>query len=133
MPYLLDTNAWITIVKRVNTPILSRLASHQSDEIVTCAVVKAELLLGAEKYGNRAARLQLIDDALGPLQSYPFDDFAAAKYATIRHKLETLGQVIGPYDMQIAAICLAHDCTLVSSNVGEFSRVQGLALEDWSK
>lgn len=38
---------------------------------------------------------------------------------------------IGPYDLQIAAICVRHGLTLVTSNVGEFSRVQGLVTEDW--
>ena len=38
---------------------------------------------------------------------------------------------IGPYDLQIAAIALANGCTLVTHNISEFSRVRGLALEDW--
>ena len=63
--------------------------------------------------------------------SVPFDDADAAEYARIRHELETAGQAIGPYDLQIAAICVRHGFTLVTSNVGEFSRVQGLVIEDW--
>ena len=45
--------------------------------------------------------------------------------------LEVAGQVIGPYDLQIAAICRLHGFTLVTSNTDEFSRVHGLQVEDW--
>jgi tRNA(fMet)-specific endonuclease VapC len=50
---------------------------------------------------------------------------------TIRCHLESLGLLIGPYDMQIAAIALANSCTLVTHNIAEFNRVPGLPLEDW--
>ena len=63
--------------------------------------------------------------------SVPFDDADAVEYAKIRQELETAGIVIGPYDLQIAAICVRHGLTLVTSNIGEFSRVHGLMVEDW--
>jgi tRNA(fMet)-specific endonuclease VapC len=40
--------------------------------------------------------------------------------------------VIGPHDMQIAAIALQHGWTLVTNNTGEFGRVDGLNIEDWT-
>jgi tRNA(fMet)-specific endonuclease VapC len=44
---------------------------------------------------------------------------------------ERAGQLIGPYDLMIAAIALTHSLTLVTHNTKEFSRVPGLKLEDW--
>ena len=41
------------------------------------------------------------------------------------------GTPIGPYDLQIAAIALGNDLTLVTHNVREFVRVEGLRVEDW--
>ena len=35
----------------------------------------------------------------------------------------SLGTPIGPYDLQIAAIALANDCTVVTHNTAEFQRV----------
>ncbi|KYG01863.1 hypothetical protein BE21_55765 [Sorangium cellulosum] len=63
--------------------------------------------------------------------SLSFDDVAAERYAVIRAELEGRGQSIGANDLLIAAIALAHDLTLVTHNISEFSRVTGLRLEDW--
>jgi tRNA(fMet)-specific endonuclease VapC len=66
-----------------------------------------------------------------PYVSLPFDDHAADAYARIRADPEQQGRRIGPDDLLIAAIALAHDLTLVTHNTREFSRVNGLQLEDW--
>jgi len=129
--YLLDTNHWIAFLKGFDKPLGVRIERTASDQVVTCSIVRAELLHGAEKYGNREARVQLIDQTLGPYKSFAFDDAAAAKYAGIRHSLEVVGKPIGPYDLQIAAICLANELVLVTGNTREFTRVDGLAIEDW--
>ena len=131
MPYLLDTNAWIQYLKQPGSPIHGRLAALQPADVVTCSSVRSELLHGAEKYGNRQRRVAVVSQALAPFRSVPFDDADAIEYARIRHSLELAGLVIGPYDLQIAAICIRHGFTLVTSNVGEFSRVAGLTVEDW--
>ena len=93
--------------------------------------MRGELLHGAEKYGNRDRRLATVVQSLAPFRSLPFDDEAAASYAGIRHALEVAGLTIGPYDLQIAAICRVHHLTLVTSNTGEFSLINGLQCEDW--
>jgi tRNA(fMet)-specific endonuclease VapC len=72
-------------------------------------------------------------EVFGRYRSLPFDDAAARHYAVIRHELESRDLLIGPNDLKIAAICLAHGLTLVSSNTKEFSRVSGLKVEDWGK
>jgi len=61
----------------------------------------------------------------------PFDGQAAAICGYIRSQLAERGTIIGAYDMQIAAIALANDLTLVTHNVAEFSRVERLKIEDW--
>jgi tRNA(fMet)-specific endonuclease VapC len=60
MAYLLDTNSWIHYLKHANSPIRTRLESLAPIEVVTCSVVRAELLHGAEKYGNRDRRLATV-------------------------------------------------------------------------
>ncbi len=63
--------------------------------------------------------------------SLSFDDEAAQICERIRAQLSSQVTPIGPYDLQIAAIALAHDLTLVTHNVREFNRVQDLKIEDW--
>jgi tRNA(fMet)-specific endonuclease VapC len=132
MAWLLDTNAWIHYLKNPASRIRTALESHTPGEIVVCAVVKAELLHGALKYGSPERRSAIVHETLSPYRSLPFDDAAAEHYARIRHELEKTGGGIGPHDLLIAAICVANDCVLVTGNVSEFQRVIGLKVEDWS-
>jgi tRNA(fMet)-specific endonuclease VapC len=133
MAWLLDTNAWITYLKTPQSPIRERLEKLQPAEINLCSVVKAELLHGAEKYGNRDRRHALLRELFAPYASLAFDDAAASAYGKIRHELELVGNVIGPNDLMIAAVAMAGNHTLVTHNTAEFSRVRGLVIEDWQK
>ena len=131
MAWLLDTNAWIQHLKNPGGPIEQRLNQFSPSEILLCSVVKAELWHGAHKYERRERRLIALQNLFQPFVSLPFDDAAARHYGSIRHDLETRAQVIGPNDLKIAAICLAHGLTLVSGNTQEFGRVAELRVEDW--
>lgn len=136
MACLLDTNAWIQFLKPGHVAghsIANRLSELEDGDVRLCAVVKAELWHGAEKCGQREVRLARLAEVFGRYRSLPFDDAAARHYALIRHELESRGLPIGPNDLKIAAICLTHGLTLVSSNAEEFSRVSGLKVEDWSR
>ncbi len=132
MRWMLDTNAWIDLLKNPRSHVREPLR-QQAAQVVTCAVVRAELLHGALGYGRPERRLELVRAALQPFASLPFDDRAAEHYAVLRHGLERTGERIGPHDLLIAAICLANECVLVSANVGEFRRVAGLRVEDWTR
>jgi tRNA(fMet)-specific endonuclease VapC len=80
---------------------------------------------------NPVKSLQIQQEFLQQFVSMPFDDAAAMVYGTIRANLAKAGTPIGPNDLQIAAIALANELTLVTHNTREFSRIQGLKLEDW--
>ena len=67
----------------------------------------------------------------GVYKSLPFDDRCAEAYGRIRARLAEVGSIIGPNDLLIASIAVVHGATLVTHNVREFSRVEGLAYEDW--
>ena len=69
---------------------------------------------------------------LAPFDLLPFDRAAAGHYADIRHRLESLGQPIGPNDLVIAATARSRNLTLITHNRREFARVPGLATEDWA-
>lgn len=65
------------------------------------------------------------------IMELPLDRAAAEAAARIRTDLERQGTPIGPYNLLIAGQALSSDLTLVTKNVGEFQRVNGLKLESW--
>lgn len=130
--HLLDTNACIHLLcNPMASPVAARLASMMAGSVVICSVVIAELLDGAERSQNRERSYNQLEDFFETLISLPFDDQSAIEYGVVRKQLETQGKTIGPNDLLIAAIVLANDLTQVTHNVGKFSRVLGLRVEDW--
>lgn len=127
MAFLPDTNLWISLLKNPGGKLEAKVRLHPVADILLCAVVKAELWHGAEKYGNRERRWRALDMLFAPFVSLPFDDSAARHYADLRHHLEVQGRVIGPNDLKIAAIARTHGLTLVSADQ-EFRGVPGLTL-----
>lgn len=131
MKYLLDTNVCIVYLKGRSLNLRQRLEAIVIEEIVVCSIVKAELYFGAIKSANPERNFALQQAFLEQFVSLPFDDFAATTFGVVRSQLETRGRPIGAYDLQIAAIVLANNLTLITHNTREFERVEGLQVEDW--
>jgi tRNA(fMet)-specific endonuclease VapC len=65
------------------------------------------------------------------LDVLPFDARAADHAADIRANLERRGQTIGAYDLLIAGHARSLGLVVVTGNLAEFQRVEGLRCEDW--
>ena len=91
--------------------------SHSPEMIAIPAIVKAELLYGAEKSKLKESNMEKILEFLLPYQILPFADAATPIYASLRSNLEKAGNTIGPNDMIIASIVLSHGGILVTRNV----------------
>ena len=133
MKYLLDTNVCVKYLNGEPMKLLRRLQATDLEDIAVCSVVKMELLYGAMKSRNPDASWRRQQSFLKVFVSLPFDDIAALIAGRIRAQLAHLGTPIGFNDLLIASIALSHDLTLVTHNVGEFSRVEGLCVEDWER
>jgi len=129
--YLLDTNACIRVLNGSSAPLIARLRTHAPSEIAVSSVTRAELLYGARRSARVADNLRLLEVFFAPLTSLPFDDACAGEYGAVRAALAAAGRPIGPNDLLIAATALAHDLTLVTHNVREFSRIPALKIDDW--
>jgi tRNA(fMet)-specific endonuclease VapC len=129
--YLLDTNACIQFLRDARSSIAQRLAQVPYHEVALCSIVKAELYYGAQRSAQPEHSLQTLAAFAEHFASLPFDDQAAEIYGRIRAHLAQQGMLIGPNDMFIAATALAHQVTLVTHNMREFSRVPGLSIVDW--
>lgn len=131
MKFLLDTNVWVTVLRKPTSQLANRFRALDPSRIQVCSIVVAELRHGCLKSANPIANRRTVDSLLAPFQSLPFDDSCAEEFANIRQFLENSGLLIGPYDLQIAAIAKANHCVLVTHNTAEFGRVPGLVLDDW--
>jgi len=88
-------------------------------------------LINRQKAGSRQvhaySRFQHSVETVNKLPILPFDETAAQVFDELRAKRLRVGTM----DLKIAAICLAHDATLLTRNVGDFRNVPGLQFENW--
>ncbi len=131
MKYTLDTNTCIRYINGRAPLVRAKLPTILASDIVVCSIVRGELFYGSAKSQTPEYSLAKQLRFLQPYASLPFDDRAATVYGTIRARLTTSGRVIGIHDMMIAAIALVHNLIVVTHNVDEFQRIEGLAIEDW--
>ena len=131
MIYLLDTNVCIKLLNATSKPIVERMCNMPRHEIALCQIVKAELYYGAYNSQRRDANLEVLSVFFNELITLPFDDLAAECYGRLRAELKKNGTPIGPNDLQIAAVAVHHEATLITHNIREFSKIPGLFIEDW--
>ena len=128
--YLLDTNILSDLIRNPRGAVRIRLGALPAESVGTSIVVAAELRYGAEKKGSRPLHKK-VEDVLGSFAVLPFAHPADIHYGALRARLEAAGTPISNNDMLIAAHALALDCILVTDNDREFSRIDGLAVENW--
>jgi len=139
--YILDTDH-LSLLGRAGSPeaqrLRFRLAGLKPEERVTTIITFEEQMRGWMAYLARARsfaqqveayrRLKEFLDRYLQITVLEFDEAAAAQC----QRLRKLRLRIGTMDLKIAAIALAHDATLLSRNLSDFSRVPGLKVEDWT-
>lgn len=130
MPYLLDTNVFISALRKPKSHVAQRLRSFSADELVLSTVVLGELLTPLYK-GHASKQRQQISQLAEYLPVLGIGAQEAREYATIRAELELAGTRIGANDLWIAAQACANDLVLVTANTREFERVRNLRLENW--
>jgi tRNA(fMet)-specific endonuclease VapC len=130
VPYLLDTNIISDLIRNTTGRAASRQAAVGDASVLTSIIVAAELKFGAAKRGSRQLTAR-VNGLLERIEVKPFESPADEHYAKLRTALEATGTPISANDMLIAAHALALDCTLVTNNEREFSRVPGLQVENW--
>lgn len=128
--YLLDTNILSDLLRHPTGRAARRLAIVGEAVVCTSIVVACELRYGAAKKGSSELSGR-IEALLESLEILPLDKDSDRRYAEIRSHLDRSGRPIGPNDLLIAAHSLALDLILVTDNADEFSRVPGLATENW--
>ena len=128
--FLPDTNACSHFMRGHNALVPQWLAHASLLHLST--VVIAELEHGAAKGGSARQRTRL-NEFIALLPAEPFTVADAAEYGLLRARLERRGELIGPFDLLIAAQALRLGATIVTHNLREFQRVPGLKVVDWQE
>jgi tRNA(fMet)-specific endonuclease VapC len=130
--FLLDTNAYIHL--RQGRPAISaRMRAVDADQIGISVITFGELAFGAHRSPQRDRALRQLEDTTSMFAILPLPVSSAEVYGRIRAQLSRKGLMIGANDLWIAAHALAGGYTLVTDNMREFERVEGLRIENWAR
>jgi tRNA(fMet)-specific endonuclease VapC len=128
--YMLDTNLCIRVLRDRPAGLRDRFNAH-GDSLAISTVVLYELLYGAERSARPDHNRREVERFASRLDVLTFDAAAAAHAAEIRAVLQRDGRMIGAYDLQIAGHARSRGLVVVTGNLREFDRVDGLRCEDW--
>ncbi len=128
--YMLDTNIAIYVIKRRPREALEKF-NRAAGRLCISAITLSELLHGVEKSSRPDHNLKQVEDFVSRLEVLAYSGRAAAHYGDIRAALERQGTPIGVNDIHIAGHARSEGLTLVTNNLREFERVQGLRIENW--
>ncbi|MCP5208498.1 MAG: tRNA(fMet)-specific endonuclease VapC [Hahellaceae bacterium] len=132
LKFMLDTNIVIYVIKRKPLEVLETF-NRYAGQMCISSITLAELFHGVEKSEMPERNLKRVEDFISRLDVLQYDDKAAAHYGSIRADLERKGETIGVNDLYIAGHARGEGLVLVSNNLREFERVDGLRLENWIK
>ena len=129
--YMLDTNAIIIAVRHPEWPIYHKLRAHFGKDLCISSVTYGELEYGIQKSSDPIRNRIAVSQIISGIEVLSFDALAAEHFGDIFASLEKAGKRIGDRDMMIAGHARSRGHTLITNNIREFSRVEGLKCEDW--
>lgn len=129
----LDANVMVDIVNRRRPDVRARYddALARGDEIVTCALAAHELLFGAAISARPEVHFGRATELLSDLQVVDLTYEDVLQAIPVRRALRRQGNSIGTWDLMIAGQALHRGWTVISHNLHEYTRVEGLAVETW--
>jgi len=130
---MLDTNICIYIIKKKPINVFQTFQSLKVGDVCISSITCAELQYGVYKSQHQERNQIALFNFLAPIEILSFSDKAASFYGKIRFNLEKRGQIIGPYDLLIAAHAVSENLILITNNTDEFSRIPNLQLENWAE
>lgn len=128
--YMLDTDVCINVLRDRPARARERF-NREADGLCISTIGLTELLWGAIKSARPEHHRREVDRFAARLEVLAFDASAADHAADIRANLERIGAAIGAYDVLIAGHARSRGLIVVTGNLSEFGRVEGLRCEDW--
>lgn len=119
---LLDSDICIYLIEGLSDAARARVEAFEPGEVVTSAVVYAEVMRGFDPANPKAAA---VDRFFEVIPIVPFDEAAARAYRQVpfqRHR----------FDRLIAAHALSRGLVLVTNNERDYADVPRLKVENWT-
>jgi tRNA(fMet)-specific endonuclease VapC len=129
--YMLDTNICIYIIKNKPLGVKEKLSLITPEDICLSSVTVSELFYGAEKSQYSQKNKEALENFLINFNIMDYGYEASKAYGKIRAHLEKTGDIIGAMDLMISAHALSLRTILVTNNIKEFKKVEGLKIENW--
>jgi tRNA(fMet)-specific endonuclease VapC len=139
--YLLDTDHISFLQRRSGTEftvLRVRLGQHSPQDFALSIVSFHEQVLGAHNFINRAQTntdtIRGYTLLLETLRGFatapvlPLDAVALSAFDELRQQRVRISTM----DLRIAAIALSCNLVLLTRNIGDFSKVPNLKIEDWT-
>ena len=130
LKYMLDTNLCVRVLRKRPEALRTKFNAEASSLSIS-SIVLYELLYGAAKSARPVENRNDVEAFAERLDVLEFDADAALHAGEIRAELERSGNPIGAYDLLIAGHARSRGLIVVTNNVREFQRVDGLRVEDW--
>jgi tRNA(fMet)-specific endonuclease VapC len=127
--HLVDTDIAIEALRKRDQELMAQMRA--AGTVALSSISLYELRFGAERSADPERNHRAVDELVAATIVLPFDHVVAAEAGVIRAALAGAGTPIGPYDVLIAAHARVRDLTLVTRNVKEFRRVDGLRVIKW--
>lgn len=128
---MVDTNVVIEVLRRHPEQLRAKFSEHVG-QIGVSSITVSELYFGAAKSTRQEKNRRATDQFLNLVTVCDFDSAAAAHAGEIRAVLAARGEPIGPYDVLIAGHARSRGMTVITNNLREFDRVDGLLTDDWT-
>jgi tRNA(fMet)-specific endonuclease VapC len=127
---MLDTNICIRVLRHRPASVRGRF-NEEAGTLAISTITLMELLRGAAKSARPLANRTEVQSLAAHLAVLDFDQRAAAHAGDIHADLQRKGTLIGPYDILIAGHARSRGLVVITGNLGDFCRVDGLRCEDW--
>lgn len=128
--YLLDTNICAYFFNgKFN--LTEKIDEVEFDNCCVSEITIAELKYGIAKSIHKEKNQKALDkfqEKIEILPIFPVLDI----YANEKARLKTKGRMLDDFDLLIGTTAIFNNLTLVTKNVSDFDRLDGIVIEDWT-
>ena len=125
--YLIDTDKVVPALKG-RTDAQTLLTDLAQDGLAVSLVTYGEIYEGIYHGGDPTRHERVFLSFLRAVEVLPLNKPIMKHFARIRGQLRSAGNLVGDFDLLIAATAIHHGLTLVTGNARHFQRVPGLVI-----